>query len=322
MGKRDDITPEEGEHIREELSAYIDGALGGAEYEAARLHLEGCAVCRAEHDDLLATRDLLRSVPMMAPPRAFTLTQEMIAPAQERVGFWGRLLAPRNAPRMALGSALSFALAVMLLLGSFSLMSREKNFPSQALMTETERDEVARLMPAEGYSSYIEATPGFAAGELPPQANQGVAAPTVTSLAMTGAASEPTLGATPRPADAAVTSMAQADSAARAEASTKALETPQAGSSEGSMQSLPTQGAPSVGAQAALTPTLVARGYNPERDASGLVQPSGAPESEASTPTEDQRGGSNNTLFFSLVVLFMALAVALGAGAAVARRRA
>src|SRR5438105_9368329 len=104
-----------GGHVRELLSEYLDGGLDGLERERVRGHLEVCAGCREEYAGLRATQRLVRSLPAVAPPRAFTLTEEMVA---RRPGFWARLLAPSNVPRFATGSVLSFALLVMLLLGN------------------------------------------------------------------------------------------------------------------------------------------------------------------------------------------------------------
>src|SRR5688500_18178894 len=115
------ITPGEGGHIKEELSAYIDGALDAGARESVRLHLEGCEPCQTDYEELLVTQNLLRSVPVVVPPRAFTLTEEMVAPAR-REGFWEKLLAPRNGSRLATGSVLSFALVVMLLVGNLGLL--------------------------------------------------------------------------------------------------------------------------------------------------------------------------------------------------------
>src|SRR5438093_13629799 len=95
----------EGGHVLDRLSAYMDNSLGEAGQERVRVHLEGCAECRADYLELLATRQMLHSLPTVAPPRAFTLTEDMVAPAATgRAGFWQRLLAPRNAPRFAMGS--------------------------------------------------------------------------------------------------------------------------------------------------------------------------------------------------------------------------
>src|SRR2546421_122215 len=64
----------EGGHVLDRLSAYIDNSLGKAGQEKVRVHLEGCAECRADYLELLATRQMLRSMPAVVPPRAAEAT--------------------------------------------------------------------------------------------------------------------------------------------------------------------------------------------------------------------------------------------------------
>ncbi|HEY3107333.1 MAG TPA: zf-HC2 domain-containing protein, partial [Chloroflexota bacterium] len=71
-----------GAHVRDELSAYLDGELEPAGRQAVDDHLAGCAECRAELDGLRQTRDLLRAVRPVAPPRSFAITAEMAAAAR------------------------------------------------------------------------------------------------------------------------------------------------------------------------------------------------------------------------------------------------
>jgi hypothetical protein len=104
-----------GEHVIAMLSEYIDGALDAAELDSVRAHLEGCDACRAEHAELLATRAMLRAVPAMQAPRAFTLTPEM-AHAVRPPSLFNRIFTPSNAPSMAMGSALTFVLLFFVLL--------------------------------------------------------------------------------------------------------------------------------------------------------------------------------------------------------------
>lgn len=221
MGKNKATTPPEGEHITEQLSAYMDNALDAAAHEAVRLHLAVCAPCLAEHDELLATRDLVRSVSMVAPPRAFTLTQEMVAPSR-KAGFWEQLLAPRNAPRLATGSAMAFALVLMLFVGqSFNTMVAS---PS-VMQSSAERESLA------AGNSYQESSPGvtgvtdtsaqedkLAMAPLPTQSN-----PLEMTDASLPAQTAPAAGAS---ADASATTGAVARSFASPEANPKAQPPP------------------------------------------------------------------------------------------------
>src|ERR687884_1560437 len=108
-------------HVWDLLSAYIDDSLDKATHEEVRSHLEECADCRADYIELRATRHMLRSLPVVPPPRAFTLTEEAVA---RKPGFLERLLAPRNAPRLATGSALAFTLLVFVLAGNLFAATR------------------------------------------------------------------------------------------------------------------------------------------------------------------------------------------------------
>src|SRR5437870_1262740 len=115
MSERFDRTWTDSEHVRDLLSAYIDNRPGESEQTQVRAHLEACPDCRANYIELRATQQMLRSLPTVPPPRAFTLTEDMVA---ARPGFWNRLLAPRNSSRLALGSVLSFTLLAFLLIGN------------------------------------------------------------------------------------------------------------------------------------------------------------------------------------------------------------
>ncbi|MBX5455525.1 MAG: zf-HC2 domain-containing protein [Thermogemmatispora sp.] len=67
------------EHLTlEQLSAYLDGALSSEEEAFCAAHLPHCASCRSELASLRLTRDLLRALPRATPPRAFTLTPELL----------------------------------------------------------------------------------------------------------------------------------------------------------------------------------------------------------------------------------------------------
>jgi predicted anti-sigma-YlaC factor YlaD len=106
-----------GEHVTEMLSAYIDGTLEAAERDSVRAHLDGCAACRADHAELVATRAMLRAVPAIQAPRSFTLTPEMAREARPP-SLFERIFTPSNAPRMATASVLSFLLLFFVLIGS------------------------------------------------------------------------------------------------------------------------------------------------------------------------------------------------------------
>ncbi len=49
------------------VSAYMDGELGGTEQLLVRQHLQDCACCQAEYDDLLRTKRMLCNLSTVAP---------------------------------------------------------------------------------------------------------------------------------------------------------------------------------------------------------------------------------------------------------------
>lgn len=116
----DNIIPGDG-HVLDALSVYIDGAMEPDKQEQVRTHIAKCEDCRAEYLEMHATKQMLAALPTIAPPRAFTLTQEMVAP---RTSFWQRIFVPRYAPRFATGSALAFGLLVLILISDLGLMGQ------------------------------------------------------------------------------------------------------------------------------------------------------------------------------------------------------
>lgn len=80
---------------REELGAYLLGALDADEAEGMRLHLEQCPACRAEYAQLAPAVDLLAKV----PAEAFAAEQASAEPLDPAV--WERLRARAGLPGAA-----------------------------------------------------------------------------------------------------------------------------------------------------------------------------------------------------------------------------
>jgi len=57
------------QHVREDLSAYLDGALAPADRALVRDHLAACAACRAAAAELSATARLIAALPRPDPSR-------------------------------------------------------------------------------------------------------------------------------------------------------------------------------------------------------------------------------------------------------------
>ena len=72
--------------LRVLLSSYVDGEVSEAEAREVDRHLDGCAECRIELEELQATVSLLSQLPEFELPRSFVLT-EAPRPVQARQGF-------------------------------------------------------------------------------------------------------------------------------------------------------------------------------------------------------------------------------------------
>lgn len=57
------------QHVRDDLSAYLDDALAPAERAAVAAHLSGCALCRGAAAELRATAQLIAALPLPVPSR-------------------------------------------------------------------------------------------------------------------------------------------------------------------------------------------------------------------------------------------------------------
>jgi len=56
-------------HVRAQLSAYLDAALGPADRDAVEAHLASCTDCRARLAELRGTAALIGALPDLAPSR-------------------------------------------------------------------------------------------------------------------------------------------------------------------------------------------------------------------------------------------------------------
>src|SRR5690242_3115444 len=68
----------ETEHVRDQLSAYLDYELPEPERDQVREHLRRCPECENELATLKATKQLLAEMPLQPPPRPFVLTPDMV----------------------------------------------------------------------------------------------------------------------------------------------------------------------------------------------------------------------------------------------------
>ncbi len=93
------------------LSAHLDGRLATPEAARLRAHLASCEACRARLDGLRATRDTLRAMLDVEPPRSFRLRAADVERAQEPAA---KTSAPmlRWAPAVSAVAAVVFAIVI------------------------------------------------------------------------------------------------------------------------------------------------------------------------------------------------------------------
>jgi anti-sigma factor RsiW len=111
---------------REEIGAYLLGALTDLERQAFEQHLAGCAECREEVERLRPAADVLpRSVEQIEPPPSLkaSLMKVVDAEARERsdapatTPFWERVLPRFSLRRPALAAAAALAIGLLAGLG-------------------------------------------------------------------------------------------------------------------------------------------------------------------------------------------------------------
>ena len=78
-------------HIRKKLSAYQDRELNPAENDAIETHLRMCESCQKEHEALLQTYRMLRSMPEIEPAPGLS-RQIMDGATRTQISVWDRAL--------------------------------------------------------------------------------------------------------------------------------------------------------------------------------------------------------------------------------------
>jgi len=130
------------QQLRGMLSLYIDGELSSPEKTKVERHIEECAACRRELESLRATVGLLRRVPVVAPPRSFTVA----ARAPRRHPAWGALRAATAVAVLVL--AFVFIGDAMDFLGAGTV--EDKSVRQQFAATETPVPEPSGGLLGEG----------------------------------------------------------------------------------------------------------------------------------------------------------------------------
>jgi len=155
-------TKSEHEFCQENLSAFLDGQLTPREHSYVERHLSRCAACRAELEALRQTVDLLRTVPVMKPPRSFLLpVNEAVRQRQAR----RRRLAYVS---LQAATAIATVLLVLVVSGDVLLRYRMTQFAPHTLGA---RPEVTMLVETtvarEGQDLWVPAAVPQQPSELP-----------------------------------------------------------------------------------------------------------------------------------------------------------
>jgi len=275
------------EHVREQLSDYMDGLLPDSDRKAVRAHLEECADCRADYIELRAAQRAMQSLPTLAAPRAFTLTPEMARQAR-KPSFWESFFVPRNAPRLATGSLVAFLLLALFVGNDF--LGNTTSSPDSAMHIE----QPAPFASSGGAQSRLPAvstaTTAAAAAQIVP--NGAAAAPTSTTQASAGGSSTHSAPAAPNASTSSnETSTAEADTSAK-------------------QASPPDTGVGASGNGSPTTTTLLA----PSTPGVGASVPEVAPQA-AATPSDNSGAG-----LFLLQAGLLVVALGLAAAAIIAWR--
>lgn len=83
------MTAERHEEIRRMLSACLDGELTQGEQQQVRVHLEDCAACRREYEEMARLQEMTRSLRFAGPPedRMKELERSLMVQAPRRLGW-------------------------------------------------------------------------------------------------------------------------------------------------------------------------------------------------------------------------------------------
>jgi anti-sigma factor RsiW len=174
-----------GPHVLDQLAAYLDYELPEDQRAVVREHLRRCPQCENELATLRATKQLLRDLPDLAPPRSFRLSPEQVAAANKQSVATALPLGRARLPRLVLalrGSAACVFVLLLLLVGT-DLTSRPG---AMAPVTASYLPPAAAGVPAESQDqqAQLRALPAAA-----PTSTTAAAAAQATDTAAPAAAS-------------------------------------------------------------------------------------------------------------------------------------
>jgi len=138
------------------ISAYLDGELPDDERALIGTHVEECAACRAEADELAAVSRALDVLDGLEPDPYFASRVKRLATERKRRGWLARAVVP---------AAATAAAAVSLLLGGFLGRALYDTWSFEAANTE---NDVAEYVDTSAMDDYPESTLGELLDDLPP----------------------------------------------------------------------------------------------------------------------------------------------------------
>lgn len=206
------------------LSAYLDGQITSTERTQIEAHLQGCAECRSELASLRNTVAMLKAMPRVAVPRAFTLSEAKagIRQAPARPAWFGGAL-------RGLGAVTALALVALV---ATTALRNPSWTPGQAIA----RNPTAPAAAARSAAPVDTAEP---------QAAAAAPAPVITvPVEQAVAAADATLASEAAQPEAA---SAPADSAALAEPAPAAKAAPELSTDEPGVMALAPQNTPDPG---------------------------------------------------------------------------
>lgn len=307
-----------GEHVLELVSPYIDNALDAADRERVRAHIDNCETCAAEYRELQATQQMLRAMPVQAPPRAFTLSEEMVG-AKARTAttpsLLSRMFGNATAPRLATGSVLAFALLIVLLVSDLGVLrssNRSVNMVVDTSLQTEAAQEDAGLQRALAAPTTTTATSAEATAAMGAPAEPMALADQTATLSGAGGTDQANSAPTTTP----MLDSAQPADIATAEAEVNNLRAvpPPASTSlpQDQASAYATEGTPSPG-----TDTTYYNLQVPARAADGKD----AARGEAPLAQSPGSGSGSFPLTLAIEIGLALLAIALAVGATRARRR-
>lgn len=141
---------------KKKISAYLDGELSEDERPRIENHLEECATCRAEADELAAVSDALDVLDGLEPDPYFAARVKRLATGRKQRGWLARTVVP---------IAATAAAATFLLLGGFLGQALHAAW----LVVQSDADTgFAEYVDTSAIEDYPEGTLGEVLGDLPP----------------------------------------------------------------------------------------------------------------------------------------------------------